>query len=72
MNRRIYRRLWKISTRTDAEYLQRLIDTYPMIPADVWKQFLKIAQKAAFSAEEISEEEVRFCEHVYRSLREKI
>jgi hypothetical protein len=71
INRRLYRRLWKISTKTDAEYLQRLIDTYPATPADEWKEFLKIAQKAAFSAEEISEEEVRFCEHVYRSSREK-
>jgi hypothetical protein len=71
INRRLYRRLWKIATRTDAEYLQRLIDTYPAISAGEWKEFLNIAQKAAFSAEEISEEEVRFCEQVYRGLKGK-
>ena len=46
--------------KTDADYLEKLMTTYPSVPAEDWKKYLCIVQKAVFSEEEISQEEARF------------
>lgn len=54
-----------LSYLTDEEYLQRLIQTYPAVSPGDWKQYMEIVQKAAFSREEITKEEMRFCYKIY-------
>lgn len=53
--------------KTDGDYLEKLMTTYPSVPAEDWKKYLCIVQKAVFSEEEISQEEARFC---YRAVPE--
>lgn len=45
--------------------------TYPSVPAEDWKKYLCIVQKAVFSEEEISQEEARFCYRLYRKYRNR-
>lgn len=51
---------------TDEEFLQRLIQTYPAVSPEDWKHYMEIVQKAAFSREEITKEEMRFCYDIFR------
>ena len=53
--------------RRRADYLEKLMTTYPSVPAEDWKKYLCIVQKAVFSEEEISQEEARFCYRLYRN-----
>ena len=55
--------------RRRADYLEKLMTTYPSVPAEDWKKYLCIVQKAVFSEEEISQEEARFCYRLYRKYR---
>ena len=73
INRRIYRGLHQRSfgMKTDADYLEKLMKTYPSVPAEDWKKYLCIVQKAVFSEEEISQEEARFCYRLYRKYRNR-
>lgn len=50
INRRIYRGLHQRSfgMKTDADYLEKLMTTYPSVPAEDWKKYLCIVQKAVF------------------------
>ena len=57
--------------RRRADYLEKLMTTYPSVPAEVWKKYLCIVQKAVFSEEEISQEEARFCYRLYRKYRNR-
>lgn len=56
---------------TDEDFLQKLIIAYPAISKEEWMDYLKIVQKAAFSTEAITEEELQFCYHIYRMHRQK-
>ena len=71
--RRIYRGVHPRSfgMKTDADYLEKLMTTYPSVPAEDWKKYLCIVQKAVFSEEEISQEEARFCYRLYRKYRNR-
>jgi hypothetical protein len=69
MNRRMYQRIWDRVPKTDAQYLQQLIKSYPAVSAEEWEHFLAIVQKVSFSNEEIPPEEVEFCYKIYRSYR---
>lgn len=73
INRRIYRGLHPRSfgMKTDGDYLEKLMTTYPSVPAEDWKKYLCIVQKAVFSKEEISQEEARFCYRLYRKYRNR-
>ena len=73
INRRIYRGLYPRSfgMKTDGDYLEKLMTTYPSVPAEDWKKYLCIVQKAVFSEEEISQEEARFCYRLYRKYRNR-
>ena len=76
MNRRIYKNVRKLvpaqfSSMTDAEYEARLKKMYPAVSEEDWEQYMRIAKKAAFSQLAISDEEVRFCYHIYRTYRQK-
>lgn len=73
INRRIYRGLHPRSfgMKTDGDYLEKLMTTYPSVPAEDWKKYLCIVQKAVFSEEEISQEEARFCYRLYRKYRNR-
>lgn len=73
INRRIYRGLHQRSfgMKTDADYLEKLMTTYPSVPAEDWKKYLCIVQKAVFSEEGISQEEARFCYRLYRKYRNR-
>ena len=76
MNRRIYKNVRKLvpaqfSSMTDAEYEARLKKMYPAVSKEDWEQYMRIAKKAAFSQLAISEEEVRFCYHIYKTYRHK-
>ena len=53
------------------DYLEKLMTTYPSVPAEDWKKYLCIVQKAVFSEEEISQEEARFCYRLYRKYRNR-
>ena len=44
---------------------------YPAVSEEDWEQYMRIAKKAAFSQLVISDEEVRFCYHIYRTYRQK-
>ena len=57
--------------RRRADYLEKLMKTYPSVPAEDWKKYLCIVQKAVFSEEEISQEEARFCYRLYRKYRNR-
>mgnify|MGYP000086075933 FL=1 len=57
--------------RRRADYLEKLMTTYPSVPAEDWKKYLCIVQKAVFSEEEISQEEARFCYRLYRKYRNR-
>ena len=57
--------------RRRADYLEKLMTTYPSVPAEDWKKDLCIVQKAVFSEEEISQEEARFCYRLYRKYRNR-
>lgn len=56
----------QFSYLTDGEFLQKLIRTYPSVSQKDWKRYMEIVQKAVFSEEEITSEEVRFCYRIYR------
>ena len=76
INRRIYKNVRKLvpaqfSSMTDAEYEARLKKMYPAVSKEDWEQYMRIAKKAAFSQLAISEEEVRFCYHIYKTYRHK-
>ena len=34
--------------KTDGDYLEKLMTTYPSVPAEDWKKYLCIVQKAVF------------------------
>ena len=53
------------------DYLEKLMTTYPSVPAEDWKKYLCIVQKAVFSEEEISQEEARFCYRLYWKYRNR-
>ena len=57
--------------RRRADYLEKLMTTYPSVLAEDWKKYLCIVQKAVFSEEEISQEEARFCYRLYRKYRNR-
>ena len=57
--------------RRRADYLEKLMTTYPSVSAEDWKKYLCIVQKAVFSEEEISQEEARFCYRLYRKYRNR-
>jgi hypothetical protein len=59
---------WELRAMTDEEYLQKLMAAYPAIGGEDWRAFLQIVQKAAFSQEEITQDEVQFCYRIYRKL----
>lgn len=71
MNRRIYAKLRRhtFGIKTDEQYLEKLIASYPDISPEDWKQYIIIVQKAAFSREKISPEEVHFCYRIYHRCR---
>ncbi len=50
INQRIYRGLHPRSfgMKTDGDYLEKLMTTYPSVPAEDWKKYLCIVQKAVF------------------------
>ena len=54
INRRIYRGLHQRSfgMKTDADYLEKLMTTYPSVPAEDWKKYLCIVQKSGLFPEE--------------------
>jgi transglutaminase-like putative cysteine protease len=58
----------ELPSMTDEEYLHKLIAAYPAIGGEDWRAFLQIVQKAAFSREEITQDEVQFCYRIYRKL----
>lgn len=61
----------QLSHLTDEEFLQKLITTYPTISPEDWKRYMEIVQKAVFSQEEITQEEVRFCYRIYQHYRDR-
>ena len=61
----------QFSYLTDEELLQKLIHTYPVVSSEDWKRYMEIVQKAVFSQEEITQEEVRFCYRIYQHYRER-
>lgn len=61
----------QLSYLTDEEFLQKLICTYPAVSSEDWKHYMEIVQKAVFSQEEITQEEVRFCYRVYQHYRDR-
>lgn len=70
MNRRIYRRLRRkghilAKFLSDSEYEQKLGSIFPEASGEEWARFMVIAQKAYFSADEVSDEEVKFCHRIY-------
>lgn len=73
MNRSLYRRVkgkgggW-FSALTDDAYKQRLIQIFPEIPREEWEQFICIAQKASFSKQEITAEEVQGVYRLYKGI----
>lgn len=71
INQRLYRKQQKHfkGSRTDTQYVQNLKKMYPDILADDWEKYLEIVQKAVFSKEKISEEEVQFCYQIYLQTR---
>ena len=73
INRRIYRRLLgrTIGIKTDSQYLQKLLETYPDIRADDWERYMQIMQKAVYSKEEITQEETKFCYRIYQNCHKK-
>jgi hypothetical protein len=81
INRRIYRKAGRGKRiggqqLTDRKYEKLLCSTFPEIPSENWNCYMKIAKKAAFSADEPCEEEARFCAKIYdeiliHNLREK-
>lgn len=60
-----------LSYLTDEEFLQKLMQTYPAVSPEDWKHYMEIVQKAAFSQEEITREEMRFCYSIYQRYRGK-
>lgn len=71
MNRRMYRRVHrhqKIRKRslTDQDYQKALAQMYPQIAEDLWQDYMEIVQRAAFSEQEITKEEVLFCHQMYK------
>lgn len=70
MNRRIYARLGRhaFSVRSDAQYLEQLVQTCPQVPEDAWKTYMQIMQKAVFSNEAVTQEDVQFCYGIYRKV----
>ena len=73
INRRIYHRLRRsgnaMSRLTDVDYEKKLIQTYPAISQEHWKEFMRIAKKVAYSREAVSQEEMAFCYHIYQKHR---
>ncbi len=61
----------QFSYLTDEEFLQKLIHTYPAVSSEDWKRYMEIVQKAVFSQEEITQEEVRFCYRIYQHYRDR-
>lgn len=59
----------QLSHLTDEEFLQKLISTYPTILPEDWKYYMEIVQKAAFSKEEITREEAKFCYRIYQQYK---
>lgn len=74
MNRRIYHGLRgkAVGIRSDAQYLEKLKETYPNIREEVWERYLAIMQKAVFSTEPVTPEETHFCYEIYRKTRRRI
>lgn len=71
INRRIYQGIRTIRTLTDKEYMEKLIEKYPQISGDEWKNYMKIVQKVAFSKEKITKEEAMFCYKCYKNRKQK-
>lgn len=71
INYRIYKTLWSVRTLTDEEYLEKLIQKYPLVSDEEWKNYMKIIQKATYSKEEITREEAAFCYKCYRRRKKK-
>lgn len=59
----------QLSHLTDDKFLQKLITTYPTISPEDWKHYMEIVQKAAFSREEITREEAKFCYRIYQQYK---
>lgn len=66
MNRKIYKRMWKLHSLTDEEFMERLVHNYPAVPESDWRKYMSIVQRAVFSREEITQEEAKFCYKCYR------
>lgn len=61
----------EFASMTDEEFLKKLIQNYPAVNRDDWKRYFEIVQKAVFSEEEISLDEMQFCYHIYSAYRKK-
>ena len=71
MNQRLYkkqRKHFKLP-KTDKQYLENLKQMYPDILEEDWERYLGIVQKATFSKEDMSEEEMHFCYQIYMQIK---
>ena len=75
INRRIRRymlmRKGVLGYRTNAEYMECLIKSFPTISAKDWSKFMEITGKVAYSLEAVSKEEMEFCYRIYRMYRKQ-
>lgn len=74
MNREIYDRLCrkKLLPRReyvrDEEYKNALIKAYPGITNTQWERYMEVVKAAAFSGQELSVEEMKFCHEIYEKV----
>lgn len=76
INRRIFHKLRRqkkagMGELRDADYEKALIECFPQIKPQDWKDYMVIARKAAYSGEEPDEEEAKFCHRIYCELWKK-
>lgn len=76
LNRSIYKKLKSdahfIKTYLkDSDYEANLIMTYPEVSASDWDKYMRIAKAAAFSQDEVSQEDAEFCYKLYGILNQE-
>lgn len=54
---------------TDAEYGGLLKKQFPDISGDDWDRYMEIVKEAAFSRNELEQEQARFCREIYQKVR---
>ncbi len=76
MNRQMYRQLRRtgalhIRRPSDQDYLECLIHAYPDTEHEDWERFIQIAEKTAFSGEELVFEEAAHCRRLFDAHADK-